>query len=134
MEPPAMFSRPADAPEPLTPLRSQDELVAIHVEWQRMHAQPDPALQPTGGRLRRKAKSLVNRAVGNADRELLGDLIRAIDTVAARCDELSERLSSQQIVVGDAARIFGEEITQLRAATAQIASAAAGHPATPPAP
>jgi hypothetical protein len=134
MDPPAMFSRPADAPAPMAPIRGIPELTRIHVEWQRMHTTPEAALQPTGGRLRRKAKALINRAVGNADRELMGDLIRAIDAVATRCDELAERLSSQQIVIGDAARIFGEEITQLRAATARIASAADDQAATTPSP
>jgi hypothetical protein len=53
---------------------------------------------------------------------MLGDLIRAIDAVATRCDELSDRVSSLEVSVDDMARILGEEVTRLRAAVEQSPS------------
>ncbi len=51
---------------------------------------------------------------------MIGDLIRAVDAVAARCDEISERLAQQQIVLNDAVTILGEELTRLRAESAPL--------------
>ena len=42
--------------------------------------------------------------------------MRAVDAVAERCDELSERAANLEVIVDDLARILGEEVTQLRAA------------------
>jgi hypothetical protein len=57
---------------------------------------------------------VANRA-GSVDREIVADLIRAIDALALRCDELTDRLEHQNIVLDDAVTIFGEEMTRLRA-------------------
>jgi hypothetical protein len=57
---------------------------------------------------------VANRA-GSVDREIIADVIRAIDALANRCDELSDRLEHQHIILDDAVTILGEEITRLRA-------------------
>jgi hypothetical protein len=47
--------------------------------------------------------------------ELLAGIIRAVDAIAARCDELSDQLSQLQEMLDDASGILGEEVTRLRA-------------------
>jgi hypothetical protein len=86
----------------------------MHLEWERQFATPADAAA-FGPRLRRRVRSAASKIMGRADGEFLADLVRAVDTVAARCDEISERLVTIEIVVDDLARILGEEITQLRA-------------------
>ena len=61
------------------------------------------------------ARKIGNRVPGGVDQVIIADLIRAVDAVAARCDELSDRLQHQQIVLDDAVTIFGEELTRIRA-------------------
>ena len=68
---------------------------------------------------------------GAVDREMIADLIRAIDTVAARCDVIADRLDHQNIVVNDAVTIFGEELTRLRAESAPVLGDAE-RPSPPP--
>ena len=48
--------------------------------------------------------------------------MRAIDTIATRCDELSERVAGLEVTADDLARVLGEELTQLRAAVERIGS------------
>jgi hypothetical protein len=115
-EPPVMFRRPSDPPEPLPSLRSNEHIVKLHREWARLHATP-AASQAPAARLRAKARSAVSRLLGTADHQLLGDVVRAVDAVAVRCDELSERVGNLELTSDDLARSLGEEITRLRAST-----------------
>jgi hypothetical protein len=116
-EPPAMFRRPADPPERPPPLRGGATITELHSRWAQLHAQP--AAHPTlGERIARRARTQAARFGLGGDPELLGDLIRALDAVAGRCDELSDRVHDLETTVADVARIFGEEVTRLRAAVA----------------
>ena len=72
------------------------------------------------GTFHRLLGRITHRGSGSLDRELIGDLIRAVDAVAARCDEISERLAQQQTVLDDAVTILGEELTRLRAESAPL--------------
>jgi hypothetical protein len=65
-------------------------------------------------RLHDKAISLRSR-VGGRDRDFLGYVVRAVDDVAARCDELAQRLSDVAISLDDLARAMGEDVARLRA-------------------
>ena len=67
-----------------------------------------------------------SRLVGGADHLFLGDLVRAVDAIAARCDELSERVANLEVIADDLARAFGQEITQLRAAVERTAEQESG--------
>jgi tetrahydromethanopterin S-methyltransferase subunit B len=58
--------------------------------------------------------------------ELLADLIRAIDAIAARCDELSGRVEKLEVVADDLARVLGEEVTHLRAAVERMETQGSG--------
>jgi hypothetical protein len=104
----------------------------MHTEWARLDAAPGNTAS-VGVRLRVKARSAAARVTGNADRHFLADLVRAVDAVAARCDELSERVGKLEVVADDLARILGEEITQLRAAVERMADRESGTSTSPPA-
>jgi hypothetical protein len=45
----------------------------------------------------------------------MAELIRAVDAVAVRCDELADRLMSQQVLTAEMATSYGEELTRIRA-------------------
>jgi hypothetical protein len=113
-EPPGMFRRPTDPPDPLPPLRARGGNVAeMHTEWARMHQSLSVDATVTR-RIRKKVESLRSR-IGGTDRHLLGYVVRAVDDVAARCDELAQRLSELAISLDDLARTAGEDLTRLRA-------------------
>jgi len=127
-----MFTRPSDVLEPLPSIRNDERVATLHREWART---PIPqAVQTTAPwhRFTRLARRIANRAPGSLDREMIGHLIRAVDAVAARCDEIADRLAHQQIVLNDAVTIFGEELTRLRADSAPFARGE--HQPSPPSP
>jgi hypothetical protein len=129
-EPPAMFRRPSDPAEPLPSLRSNQYIVKLHTEWARLHATPGETPTPSA-RLRGKARSAVSRLVGTADHQLLGDVVRAVDAIAGRCDELSDRVANLELTADDLARTLGQEITQLRAAVERVAGPRPGTSSPP---
>jgi hypothetical protein len=115
-----MFQRAADVHDPLPPIREADDVVKMHREWVRIStptAGQPAALWP---RLVRLARRVTGRGPGAVDREMIADLIRAIDVVAARCDVIADRLDHQNIVLNDAVTIFGEELTRLRVEAAPV--------------
>lgn len=120
-----MFRRPSDPSDPLPPLRGSDLIVTLHTEWARMHAEPTEG-EALGPRLRNRTRSVTSRIVGGADHRFLGDLVRAVDAIATRCDELSQRVANMEVVADDLARALGQEITQLRAAVESIAEPESG--------
>jgi hypothetical protein len=131
---PSMFQRAADVHDVLAPVRESDAVVKMHREWIRMSAPPAGQSTALWPRLVRLVRRVANRGPGAVDREMIGDLIRAIDAVAARCDVIADRLDHQNIVVNDAVTIFGEELTRLRAASAPILGEAERTSPSPPTP
>jgi hypothetical protein len=109
---PRMFKRPSDVSDPFPPLRHSAEIAKLHREW--IVRIVPPAKPSAGQRAIRVVRRVANRA-GSVDREIIADVIRAIDALANRCDELSDRLEHQHIVLDDAVTILGEEIMRLRA-------------------
>ena len=107
-----MFTRPSDVSDPFPPLRHSAEIAKLHREW--IVRIVPPAKPSAGQRAIRVVRRVANRA-GSVDREIIADVIRAIDALANRCDELSDRLEHQHIVLDDAVTILGEEIMRLRA-------------------
>jgi hypothetical protein len=124
-EPPLMFRRPSDPPETLPSLRSNEHIVRLHTEWARLHATPAGSQAPSA-RVRAKARSVVSRLIGTADHQLLGDVVRAVDAIAVRCDELSERVGNLELTSDDLARSLGQEITRLRASVERSMGAEPG--------
>ena len=113
-----MFKRPSDVPDPLPSIRHGEQVAKLHREWLRVTTPPAGQTTSPWHRLIRLVRRIANRGPGSIDREMIADLIRAIDAVAARCDAISDRLEHQQIVVDDVVNIFGEELTRLRAESA----------------
>jgi hypothetical protein len=125
---PTMFVRPADVPEPLVPLRSGMDITKLHRMWSSLSPSGPAPHIATWRRVVRRGRTYVNRGLGNPDRELMADLIRSVDAVAARCDELADRLSNQHVIVADMANIFGEDLTRLRAELARTVERAPAPP------
>jgi hypothetical protein len=131
---PSMFRRAADVHDPLPPVRQAEDVVKLHREWIRIstpQATQSRALRP---RVVRVVRRMVGKGPGAVDREMIADLIRAIDVVAARCDVIADRLDHQNVVVNDAVTIFGEELTRLRAESAPGSGDAAGPSPSPSGP
>jgi hypothetical protein len=117
--PPRMYSRPTEAPQTTLPIRDKEEILKLHSEWARTHG----ALQANNSKARRvltKARSIAHHALGYRNDDIVADLIRAADVIATRCDELSDRITRQEIVVGELAKTLGEEITRVRVEVARI--------------
>ncbi len=117
-----MLSRTTDAPDALEPIRASDLVGRLHTAWQRAAGRDTGPPDAPSGRLRAKSRAGIERIRGRADHELIGDLIRAVDAIAARCDEIcAGRLSHQEIVTSEVAQALGQEVTRLRAAVGHLA-------------
>jgi hypothetical protein len=112
---PVMFKRQSDVPDPMPSVRHGEYVSELHREWIRISTPPTGPSRSPRQRLSAMARKIGNRVPGGVDQVIIADLIRAVDAVAARCDELSDRLQHQQIVLDDAVTIFGEELTRIRA-------------------
>jgi tetrahydromethanopterin S-methyltransferase subunit B len=60
------------------------------------------------------------RLTGGTDHRYIGDVIRAVDIIALRCDELSERVTQLAMSADDVARVLCEEVTELRAVVERL--------------
>jgi hypothetical protein len=115
-----MFSRTTESPDALEPIRGSNLIGMLHTAWQRAAGRDISPPDAPGGRLRAKSRAGLERIWGRADHELIGDLIRAVDAIAARCDEIAGRLSHQEIVTSEVAQALGQEVTRLRAAVSHL--------------
>jgi len=110
--PPVLLARPADVPPPLDPLRDASAIRSLHSEWARLHGAPaTPVTQ--WKRVTRKLRQTL--ALGSTDRELIGALIRGVDLIAARCDEIADRLAATEVLTSEVTNSFGRDITHVRA-------------------
>ena len=110
--PPRLFRRPADAPPPFTHIRGDDVIGSLHRVWA-------ASFGPTSLASRVRRGTLGVRR----ERELIGSLIRAVDAVALRCDEIADRLANQEALVEEVVAAYGEDLTQLRVAVAAMRTA-----------
>jgi uncharacterized protein YPO0396 len=106
---------------PLPPMRASDEVRALHVQWARAHGAAASHGARWRGRLwaltRRIARRIVRRpAQGQeGDHELIGRLINAVDSLAARCDELTARLSTLDDALAEFVTVTSEDLTRIAA-------------------
>lgn len=105
---PRMFRQPIEAPPPLGRVGDDPALQSFHREWSARRA-------GTAGSLRPRVRGWAGRVSGRSDRRLLLALASATDALAAQCDHVAERLTTQESVTADLAGAFGEEIARLRA-------------------
>jgi hypothetical protein len=117
---------PEDLTALLTPMQADRELQALHDRW----ALPDrvaPGQAGSGwkGLVLRPFGRLVFRVLGpylGAERELLAQMVRTLDALARRCDELTEAMARRQAA---------EAESQARLATTLDDLGAAPHAAAP---
>jgi len=106
--PPTMLHQPVDAPD--IPSYAAD-IESVRVFRQVWRHRRELSAAPRHGSLRTWA----GRVTGRSDRRLISALASATDAVADHCDQLVNRLTSQEAKTADMARTFGEELAQLRA-------------------
>jgi hypothetical protein len=118
---PGMISRPADLPSPLP---HTYDLPAVLVLGQVLASRETPPARA----LRPRLRSWASHVSGRADRRLLHALAAAHQSLTDHCDLLVDRLSAQETLTSEVARVYGEELARLRAEVAHlshVASAAA---------
>ncbi len=122
----------------------------LHLHWSRLthHGRtfedeaPGPGTRTPAG-VRAKVRARVATAAADAartaqqrDRELIGDLIRAVDLVARRLDDVATRVADMEALVQDVVETVSEDLTHLRVALASRAGhdheGGPGGPAEPP--
>jgi hypothetical protein len=126
---PRLLSRRAD-PLPLPPALHDAEVVAsLHLKWAQLAgigqgASPLGSSDASdaaggGGGVRAKVRARVvaaARADAAADRGLIGDLIRAVDAVAARVDEVTARVGNLELLVQEVLDRLSEDLVRVQAA------------------
>ncbi len=106
---PALLRHAVDAAPPLDPVRGDPAVSSMHQTWARL------ANQGGGSGWRRRVERLVP-GPSAADRELIGEVIRATDALAARCDQLAERVMALEGALAEVIEVLGADLTRLRAA------------------
>ena len=148
--PPRLLARPAAPPTPLPPVHGSEEVAVLHLHWSQLtqHGRtfedeaPGPGTRTPAG-VRAKVRARVATAATDAartaqqrDRELIGDLIRAVDLVARRLDDVASRVAHMEALVQDVVETVSEDLTRLRVALAAQAGhdreGGTGGPAGPP--
>lgn len=140
--PPHLLQHPPGPGPAFEPVSGAEPLAAAHRRWQDAHDQPQRGSAPdqsSGSRPRRvvdEAKSLLKHrlsaAVGDeltraeqTDRALIGDLVRTVELLAGRVDEIGRRLHALEALVEEVVVVTSEDLTVLRAAVARSASSEA---------
>jgi hypothetical protein len=111
---PQMFSQPTEALEPLVAVRSDPALTVLHTQWADRQAAASMTV-PTWRRATRKVRRTLARLGGVVDHETTGDLIRALDVLATRVDEISGRVARHDAIAAELAGVLGQELSRLRA-------------------
>ncbi len=125
-EPPAMLRHPPGAGAPLPSIRAGDEVSSVHRDWAQLHAVGTGAPGGDGQRgLRSAVRSRLAAAAADAarpaqeaDRALIGDLIRAVDALAARVDVLGGRVLALEALVEEVVVVTSQDLARVRAALA----------------
>ncbi len=128
---PRLLSRAAE-PLPLPPpVHDSDEVASLHVKWAQLvrggaGAPHDaggsaPVAAPgggaTAGRVREKVRARVVAAAGVqtvADRALIGDLIRAVDAIAARVDMVAQRAGDLELLLQEVVDRVSEDLVRMQ--------------------
>ena len=127
---PTVLSRPPGPGAPLPSVQQGDEVGAVHRAWADAHAAREGAAKAaatagSGGGLdavKARLKARISSAAASglpdqdADRQVVGDLIRAVDALAHRIDELGGRLMALEQLVEEVVVVASEDLTRVRAA------------------
>lgn len=132
-EPPRLLRKPPGTGSRLPPIRESDALAAVHRDWAEVHATEQGRSVEPGGGVRARVRAKVTTAAAEAalhsqqaDRFLIGDLIRGLDAVAMRVDEIGERLQLLEAVVDELVIATGQDLTSIRAALASAGGERSG--------
>jgi len=123
-DPPRLLQHPPGVGDPLPSVRAGEEVTAIHRSWAQLHAAVPPGSEGGTGRgvkaaVRDRLAAVTaesTRSAREADRVIIGDLIRAVDALAARLDTVGDRLLALEALVEEVAVVTSEDLTHLRAA------------------
>jgi hypothetical protein len=124
-EAPLLLSRPVRSRPPLTPLRDEPTVAAMHEAWSSAHT----AGQNRGEQarsLRTRVESAVSTVTGpgqRQDRAVIAGVIQAVDAVARRCDELAGRVAELEAVIGEVVDVLGADLVRVRAELARRSAA-----------
>lgn len=145
VRPPSLLSRSAEPPPRLRPIRESEEVQQVHRRWASLHTITDGttsmARPAATSRVVAKARAWAASAAAalgvvglHDDGELVGDLIRAVDALASRCDQLADRLAAVEALFPELVASLGQDLVQLRAAidVGGGTSTGVGTQATPP--
>jgi hypothetical protein len=113
-DPPRLLRHPPGVSPPLPALRTQPVVAGLGGQWERLGGSPSETSHAIQARFRRWARRVVGR-LQRPDRALLGDLVRALETTAARTDELADRLARLETLVEEVVEVFSEDLVHLRA-------------------
>lgn len=124
---PALLRHPPGPKAPLPPLQHGDALSAVHQAWADAHAaERAPAAAGAGQtglhavKARARARLATATAAALPDRgardAVVGDLIRAVDALARRVDELGARVVALEELVEEVVVVTSEDLTRIRAA------------------
>jgi hypothetical protein len=140
LAPPRILTHRAEASALPPPIRDADALVALRRRWAQISAstgrgapgdergEGSPARGPqrVPGSVRAKVKARVATAAAGVqaqDRAMTGELVRALDVISQRVDELASRLHDLESLVQEVVEVTSEELTRMQVAF----GAAQGH-------
>ncbi len=118
---PLLLSQPVPSRAPLTPLRDEPTVAAMHEAWSTAH----DAGQNRGDQarsLRTRAEAAVSAVTGpgqRQDRAIVASVIQAVDAVARRCDELAGRVAELEAVIGEVVDVLAADLVRVRAELAR---------------
>lgn len=135
--PPLLLSEPLDPSPPLPSLRESEVVAEVHRRWA-VNTSGAPSTAPDerrtfSRRIVQGARRLASVIHSNRreQQELIGALIRAVDAVAARADELAQRLHSTERHLDELLKVMSEDLVQIRAVVASAPPQQRGQRAEP---
>jgi hypothetical protein len=117
--PPKLLSEAIGSGETPSPLREATDLAVLHQHWAALHEPARPeghaSLKAALTARRWVASAAAAEATQEALRGLIGDLIRAVEALAIRCDELGTRVSGLERALTEVVEVLGEDLVAVRA-------------------
>ena len=115
---PMLLREPIDGGTALAPLRAAAEISEMHRRWADISNSGSEPVADGSVRLLERARRLIRGGRAHASQgnlELTGSLIRAIDSVAQRSDEIVDRLQALEHHLDDVMTVLSEDLQKVRA-------------------
>lgn len=133
---PRLLTHRADPLPPPPPLHDAEVVATLHLKWAQLAGAAQGTAPPGageagdatggaagGGGVRAKVRARVvaaARADAAPDRALIGDLIRAVDAVAARVDEITARVGNLELLVQEVLDRLSEDLVRVHASLGRL--------------